>query len=91
MRHASDARSAVGAGILGGVLAGEALHGLSQAAFLSPHVFWYAQLGLGIGLSATLPLRNPHGRGTRALPVAAISLIAFAMTTLTTFAAYQIS
>ena len=91
LRHVNRAWGAVGAGVLGGLLIGEALHGLSQPSFLSPHDYWHAQLVLGAGLVVVLAVWNsldrPHRRGRLLI----VSLAACTAVALATAAVYRIA
>jgi hypothetical protein len=90
LRHAGDTAGAVGAGGLGGLLAGEAVHGLAALRFSSPADYWHAQFVLGVGLAIGLPLWRSRRRRLGSVPALAASVTACAMVGLGTLAAYQI-
>jgi uncharacterized protein DUF6518 len=91
LRHAGRTAGALGAGVLGGVLAGEAVHGLIALRFSSPAGYWHAQFALGVGLAIGLTLWLSRRRPLGNVPVLAASVTAFAIVGLGTLAAYQIS
>jgi hypothetical protein len=91
VRHATHARRAVGGGVLGGLLAGEAVHGLQQPAFLSPHEYWQAQLAIGVALTLVLTVSRLVGRWRDRVPILGLSTTAFALAAMVTFAAYQLA
>jgi Family of unknown function (DUF6518) len=91
LRHAGRTAGALGAGVLGGVLAGEAVHGLTALRFSSPAGYWHAQFGLGLGLAIGLTLWLSRRRPLGNVPVLAASATAFTVVGLGTLAAYQIS
>lgn len=96
LRYATRGWRALGAGVLGGLLIGEAVHGLNQPTFLSPHDYWYVQFGLGVALAITLATRNvaarnAHDQQARRALLLAASCAACAGVALVTAAAYQIA
>jgi hypothetical protein len=91
LRHGGRTAGAVGAGVLGGLLAGEAVHGLTALRFSSPADYWHAQLVLGVGLAIGLTLWRFRRRWLGSIPGLAASAAACTMVGLGTLAAYQIS
>jgi len=91
LRHAGRTAGALGAGVLGGLLAGEAVHGLTALRFSTPADYWHAQFVLGVGLTIGLTLWLSRRRPLGNVPVLAASVTAFAIVGLGTLAAYQIS
>jgi hypothetical protein len=89
-RHAGRTAGALGAGVLGGLLAGEAVHGLTALRFSSPADYWHAQLALGVGLAIGLTLWRSWRRRLGYIPALAASVAACVMVALGTLAAYQI-
>jgi hypothetical protein len=91
LRHAELRRAAVGAGVLGGLLSGEAVWGLTGLRFSSPANYWHAQFVLGVALAValTLWLSPLHLRGGVCALV--VSLAAGAVIGLATLGAYHIS
>jgi hypothetical protein len=62
----------VGAGIVGGILVGEAVHGIRDLTYSSPHPYWRVQLVLGVVLAVGMTL----WRARRDFPGAALALAA---------------
>jgi hypothetical protein len=62
LRHAGRWAGALGAGVLGGLLAGEAVYGLIALRFSSPADYWRVQFVLGAGLAVGLPLWGSRRR-----------------------------
>jgi hypothetical protein len=91
LRHAGRTQAALGAGVLGGLLAGEAIWGLTGLRFSSPAEYWHVQLVLGVGLAVGLTLwrSRRHLRGSA--PALVVSLAAGAVVGLATLAAYHVS
>jgi hypothetical protein len=91
LRHAERAAGALGAGILGGLVVGEAVHGLSALALSSPARYWDAQIALGIGLTIGLTLWRFRRRRIGRIPALAMSVTVCALVGLGTLVAYQLS
>jgi hypothetical protein len=90
LRHAGSTRAALGAGVLGGVLAGEAVWGLTGLRFSSPAGYWRVQLVLGVGLAVGLTLWRSRRRLRDCAPALAASLAAGTPVGLATLAAYHV-
>lgn len=90
LRHAGRRAGALGAGILGGLLAGEAVYGLVALKFSSPAGYWYVQFVLGAGLAVGLPLWGSRHRWRASVSAVTVSVAASAVVGLGTIAAYQI-
>jgi hypothetical protein len=90
IRFAGRTAGALGAGVLGGVLAGEAVYGLTQLRFSSPADYWRVQLVLGVGLAVGLTLWRSRRQLLGNVLTLAVSLSACAMVGLATLAVYQV-
>jgi hypothetical protein len=90
LRRGGLLAAGVGAGIVGGILVGEAVHGIRDLTYSSPHPYWRVQLVLGIVLAVGMTLwrarRDPRA-GALALAAALASCAAVALATLL---AYQV-
>jgi hypothetical protein len=91
VRHPGRMTAPLGAGILGGLLAGEALWGLTGLRLSSPARYWHVQLVLGVGLAVGLTLWRSRRRLRGSIPALAMSLAAGALVGLATLAAYNVS
>jgi hypothetical protein len=91
VRRGGRMAGGIGAGILGGILVGEAVHFLRQPWFLSPHSYWHVQLVLGIGLAVGLTLWRSRRELLGSVPALAASLAACIVVGLATWAAYQVT
>jgi hypothetical protein len=89
-RNAARTANALGAGVLGGLVAGEAVYGLTGLRFSSPADYWHVQFVLGIGLAVGLTLWRSRRHVVASAPVIAISLTAFTTIGLVTLAVYQV-
>jgi hypothetical protein len=89
LRRAEHTAQALGAGVLGGLLAGEAVYGLTALKFSTPAGYWHLQFALAVGLSFGLPLWRSRRRPHDCLPFLALSLVAGVTIGLATLAAYQ--
>jgi hypothetical protein len=89
-RHAGRAAGALGAGVIGGLLAGEAVYGLTSYRYSSPADYWRAQFVLGVGLAIGLTLWRFRGRRLGIVAALTTSLTACAIVGLATLAAYQV-
>ena len=54
LRNAVRTTNALGAGVLGGLVAGEAVYGLAELRFSSPADYWHVQFIFGVGLAVGL-------------------------------------
>jgi Family of unknown function (DUF6518) len=91
LRHAGRTQAALGAGVLGGLLAGEAIWGLTGLRFSSPAEYWHVQLVLGVGLAVGLTLGRSRRHLRGSAPALVVSLAAGAVVGLATLAAYHVS
>jgi hypothetical protein len=91
LRHAGRGRAAVGAGVLGGLLSGEAVWGLTGLRFSSPANYWHVQFVLGVALAVGLTLWRSrlHLRG--GVSALVVSLATGAVIGLATLGAYHVS
>jgi hypothetical protein len=71
LRYARRLAAALGAGVVGGLLVGEAVYGLTKLKLSSPANYWHVQFVIGIGLAVGLTLW--HSR--RVLPGSAAALV----------------
>jgi hypothetical protein len=90
LRYAGRLAGALGAGVVGGLLAGEAVYGLTKIKFSSPAGYWHVQLGLGIGLAIGLTLWPARRQLSGSAPALAVSLAACTTVGLATLAVYQV-
>jgi hypothetical protein len=90
LRHAGPTAGAFGAGVLGGLLTGEAVHGLTALEFSTSAHYWDVQFVLGVGLAVGLTLWRSRGRLLGYAAALAVSLAACAVVGLATLVAYQV-
>jgi hypothetical protein len=90
LRRPERTRAAVGAGVLGGLLAGEAVYGLRVLRFSAPPRYWHVQLGVGIAVAVGLPLYRSRRQLLASLPSLSASLAVCAAVALGTYVAYQV-
>jgi hypothetical protein len=90
LRRANRTRAALGAGVLGGLLAGEAVYGLRKLEFSTPARYWHVQLVVGIAVAAVLPLYRSRHRLLGSMPSLSASLATCAVVGLGTLIAYQV-
>jgi hypothetical protein len=90
LRSAKRATAALGAGIVGGLLAGEAVYGITKLKFSSPAHYWYVQLALGVGAAVWLTLWPSRRHLLGGLPSLAVSLGACSVVGLITVVVYQV-
>jgi hypothetical protein len=90
LRHAGRTAAAVGAGVLGGLLAGEAVYGLTELRFSSPAGYWRVQFVLGVGFAIGWTLWRSRRHLLGSVPALAVSLAACTVVGLATLAAYQV-
>jgi hypothetical protein len=91
IRHAGHGRAAVGAGVLGGLLCGEAIWGLTGLRFSSPADYWHVQFVLGVALAVGLTLWRPRRHLRVGVSALVLSLAAGAVIGLATLGAYHVS
>ena len=96
LRHSGRREAALGAGIVGGLLVGEAVNGLTALRFSSPAGWWQIQIVVGLALALVPVLWRTRGpwrtRGHRLAGalVIAVSLAACAVVGLVTLAVYRV-
>jgi hypothetical protein len=90
LRRGSPLEAGAGAGVLGGVLVGEAVYGIRKLTYSAPHPYWRVQLVLGVVLAVGLTLWRCRDRPTAAAPPLAASLASTALFGALTLAAYLI-
>ncbi|MFZ0384812.1 MAG: DUF6518 family protein [Solirubrobacteraceae bacterium] len=90
-RHAGRRTAALGAGVLGGVLAGEAVWGLTGLRLSSPADYWHVQFVLGVGLAVGLTGWRSRRYLRASVPALAVSLAAGTVVGLATLGAYHVS
>jgi hypothetical protein len=90
LRHGGPLAGGVGAGFLGGVFVGEAVHGIRDLTYSSPHTYWRVQLALGVALAVVLTLWRCRESRQAALPAVAAALASCAAVALATLLAYQV-
>jgi hypothetical protein len=91
LRHAGRRMAALGAGALGGLLAGEAVWGLTGLRLSSPAGYWHVQFVLGVALAAGLPLWRARRYLRGSVSALAVSLAAATVVGLATLGAYHLS
>jgi hypothetical protein len=89
LRRSGRTAGALGAGVLGGLVAGEALYGLTQLRLSSPAEYWHVQFVLGVGLAVGLTLWRSRRHLLGSVPALAVSLAACTTVGLATLAVYQ--
>jgi Family of unknown function (DUF6518) len=90
LRHSGRMRAALAAGGLGGVVAGEAVYGLTGLKFSSPADYWDVQFVLGVGLALGWTLWRSRHQLLGSVSALAVSLAACTMVGLGTVAAYHV-
>jgi hypothetical protein len=80
----------IGAGVVGGILVGEAVHGIRDLTYSSPHAYWRVQLALGVAVAIVPPLWRARRDPLGAFPALAAALVACAVIGLATLLAYQV-
>jgi hypothetical protein len=78
----------VGAGILGGIVVGEAAYGIRKLTYSSPHPYWRVQIVVGVVLTVGLTLWCCRRDVVAALPVLVAALASCALFGALTLAAY---
>jgi Family of unknown function (DUF6518) len=91
LRHAGRRTAALGVGVLGGLLAGEAVWGLTGLRFSSPADYWHVQFVLGVGLAVGLTLWRSRRRLRGSGSALAVSLAAGTVVGLATLGVYHVS
>jgi hypothetical protein len=91
LRHAGRGTAATGAGVLGGLLAGEAIWGLTGLRFSSPADYWHVQFVLGVGLAVGLTLWRSRRSLLGGVFALAVSLAAGTVVGLATLGVYHLS
>jgi hypothetical protein len=89
-KNASRTTAALGAGVLGGLVAGEALYGLTRLQYSTPTHYWYVQFTLGIVLALGLTLWRSRRHLLGSFPGLAVSLAACFVVGLSTLVVYQV-
>lgn len=90
LRRTPRTPAALGAGVLGGLLAGEAAYGISKLKFSTPPRYWHVQLVLGIAVAVLLPLWRSRRHLLDSLVPLSASLATCAVVGLCTLIAYQV-
>jgi Family of unknown function (DUF6518) len=90
LRHAGRTTAALGAGVIGGLLAGEAVYGLTSLKFSTPASYWHVQFALGVGLAVGLTLWRSRRHPLGSLPSLAVTLATCIMVGLSTLVVYQV-
>jgi hypothetical protein len=90
LRSAGGTRAALGAGVIGGMLAGEAVWGLTGLRFSSPADYWHIQFVVGVGLAVGLTLWRWRRHLREIVRALAVSLAAATVVGLATLAAYHV-
>jgi hypothetical protein len=90
LRNAVRTTNALGAGVLGGLVAGEAVYGLTKLRFSSPADYWHVQFIFGVGLAVGLTLWRSRRHLLDSAPAIAISLVALTTIGLATLVVYQV-
>jgi hypothetical protein len=91
LRHAGRTAGALGAGVIGGLLAGEAVYGLRELKITTAAGYWDVQFLLGIGLAVGLTLWRSRRDLLGSVPALAASLAACTGVGLATLAVYQVT
>lgn len=90
LRYAGRMAGACGAGVLGGLLAGEAVYGLTKLRYSTPAGYWHVEFALGVALAVGLTLWRSRRHLLGSVPVLAVSLAACATIGLATLVVYQV-
>jgi hypothetical protein len=88
-RRGARLLTALAGGIVGGILVGEAVHGLTQLRFSTPASYWRAQLTIGILVTLGLTIWRTRWRLYRLVPALAVACGTCAVNASNTYAAYQ--
>jgi len=90
LRHAGRMAGALGAGVLGGMITGEAVYGLTGLRLSSPTDYWRLQLVLGAGLAVALLGWRCRHHLRESAPALVVSLATGVGVALATVAVYQV-
>jgi hypothetical protein len=90
LRHAGRTAGAVGAGVVGGLLAGEAAYGHTELRFSSPAHYWDVQFVVGVGLAVGLTLWRFRRHLLGSVPGLAVSLTTCGVVGIGALVAYQV-
>jgi hypothetical protein len=90
LRSGRPLAAGLGAGIVGGVLVGEAVYGIRKLRFSSPAGYWHVQLVVGIVLAVGLTLWRCRRHLVDGVPALAVTLATGAVIALATLVAYQV-
>jgi hypothetical protein len=90
LRNTGRIANALGAGVLGGLVAGEAVYGLTDLRFSTPAEYWHVQFVLGVGLAVGVTLWRSRRHLIDGAPAIAVALAAFTMIGLLTLDVYQV-
>jgi hypothetical protein len=90
LRHAGRTAGALGGGVIGGLLVGEAVYGLTKLKLSSPSGYWRVQFISGVGLAVGLTLWRSRRHRLGSVYAVATSLAACAVVGLCTLTAYQV-
>jgi Family of unknown function (DUF6518) len=91
LRHAGNTQAAAGTGVIGGLLTGEAVWGLTGLRFSSPAGYWHVQFLLGFALAVGLTLWHSRWHLRAGAPALAASLGVGTLVGLATLGAYHVS
>jgi hypothetical protein len=89
LRHAGRTAGALGAGLLGGLVSGEAVYGLTELKYSSAQ-YWHVQFVIGLGLAFGLTLWRSRRQLRSIVPVLVVSLAACTTVGLATLVIYQV-
>jgi ethanolamine transporter EutH len=90
LRHAGRTAGALGAGVIGGLVAGEAIYGLTVLRFSSSSNYWHVQFVIGVAIAVGLSLWRSRRHMLGSFPTVAVSLAACATVGLATLVVYQV-
>jgi Family of unknown function (DUF6518) len=90
LRLSGSTAGALGAGVLGGLLAGEAVYGITKLKFSSPADYWHVQFALGVGLAVGLTLWRWRRHLLGSVPALAVSVATCLTVGLATLVVYQV-
>jgi hypothetical protein len=90
LRQVGRTAGALGGGVLGGLLVGEAVYGLTKLRLSTPAGYWNVQFVLGVGLAIGLTLWRSRRHWLGSVCAVAVSLAACAVVGLCTLAVYQV-
>jgi hypothetical protein len=90
LRHGGRTAGALGAGLLGGLVVGEAVYGLTELRYSSSADYWHVQFVVGIGLALGLALWRSRRHLPSIVPVLVVALAACTTVGLATLVIYQV-